>query len=109
MSSEILSHACIRLQVLRLGAPVTALSLSPAMDILATAHVNRRGIYLWSNSAIYGNAADIRPSTKPLDARLPALSAGPPRLKPGAFSNSLMSLGIFDLVDARLSVYVSVL
>ncbi|BDA46919.1 probable guanine nucleotide-binding protein subunit beta-like protein at C-terminar half [Coccomyxa sp. Obi] len=64
------------LQVLRLGAPVTALSLSPSMDMLATTHVNRRGIYLWSNSAIYGNGADIRPSNTPVDARLPALSAG---------------------------------
>ncbi|EIE21950.1 WD40 repeat-like protein [Coccomyxa subellipsoidea C-169] len=60
---------------LQASTPVTALSLSPAMDMLATAHVNRRGIYLWSNSAIYGSGADIRPSNKPVDARLPALSA----------------------------------
>lgn len=46
------------------------------MDMLATTHVNRRGIYLWSNSAIYGNGADIRPSNTPVDARLPTLSAG---------------------------------
>lgn len=62
--------------MLRLGAPVTALSLSPSMDMLATMHVNRRGIYLWSNTAIYGNGADIRPSNTPVCARLPALSAG---------------------------------
>ena len=48
------------------------------MDMLATAHVNRRGIYLWSNSAIYGAGAGIHPSEKPVDARLPALSAGVP-------------------------------
>ncbi|CAK0785298.1 hypothetical protein CVIRNUC_008505 [Coccomyxa viridis] len=64
------------LQVLRLGAPVTALSLSPVMDMLATTHVNRRGIYLWSNAAIYGSGADVRPSELPVDARLPALASG---------------------------------
>ena len=37
------------LQVLRLGAPVTALSLSPAGDLLATAHVNPFGrLHLWA-------------------------------------------------------------
>ena len=41
-------------QVMTLGAPVTSLSLSPAMDMLATAHVNRRGIYLWSNQVRRG-------------------------------------------------------
>ena len=65
-------------QVLRLGAPVKALSLSPVMDMLATTHVNRRGIYLWSNAAIYGSGADVRPSELPVDARLPALASGGP-------------------------------
>ena len=46
------------------------------MDMLATTHVNRRGVYLWSNSAIYGSGADIRPSELPIDARLPALASG---------------------------------
>ena len=69
-------------QVLRMGAPVTALSLSPATDMLATCHVNRRGIYLWSNAAVYGSAADIRPSTAPVDARMPVLAAGGPSVQP---------------------------
>lgn len=64
------------MKVLRLGPPVTALSLSPTMDMLATTHVNRRGLYLWSNSVIYGSGADIRPSELPIDARLPALASG---------------------------------
>ena len=55
---------------------MTALSLSPTMDMLATTHVNRRGIYLWSNTAIYGSGADVRPSELPVDARLPALASG---------------------------------
>ena len=37
-------------QVMALGGPpVTALSLSPALDLLATTHSDRRGIYLWAN------------------------------------------------------------
>ena len=55
---------------------MTALSLSPVMDMLATTHVNQRGIYLWSNAAIYGSGADVRPSELPVDARLPALASG---------------------------------
>ena len=62
--------------MLRLGAPVTALAMSPALDMLATAHVNRRGIYLWSNAAIYGSGAELVPSEAPVDARMPSLSAG---------------------------------
>lgn len=39
------------LQVMRLGAPVTSLSLGPGQDLLATSHVGKRGVYLWSNQA----------------------------------------------------------
>ena len=70
----VLRRLCM--QVLKLGPPVTALSLSPTMDMLATTHVNRRGIYMWSNAAVYGSGADIRPSELPVDARLPALASG---------------------------------
>ncbi len=47
-------------QVLKLGAPVTSLSLSPALDLLATTHVNRRGIYMWSNQV--GRTSQVRGS-----------------------------------------------
>ena len=33
--------------------PVTDLSLSPNMDMLATVHEGRRGVYLWANSQMY--------------------------------------------------------
>ena len=62
--------------MLRLGAPVTALSLSPAGDLLATAHVGRRGLYLWANTLVYGRGGEAVPSEVPLDARLPALASG---------------------------------
>ena len=44
---------------MRLGAPVTSLSLSPGLDLLATCHINRRGVYLWANQAVFGNPAHI--------------------------------------------------
>lgn len=50
---------------MRLGAPVTALTLSPSMDMLATAHASARGIYLWSNQLLFGGASDILPSQVP--------------------------------------------
>lgn len=37
-----------QLDAMRLDDPVTSLSLSPSMDMLATTHVGHNGIYLWS-------------------------------------------------------------
>ena len=64
------------MQVLRLGSPVTSLSLAPAMDMLATTHVEREGVYLWANQLIFGSGADIIPSEKAIDARLPTVRTG---------------------------------
>lgn len=44
------------LQVMALGVPVTAISLSPGMELLATAHVGQRGISLWSNRLLFSGA-----------------------------------------------------
>lgn len=63
------------LQVVRLGAPITAFSLSPDTCMLATSHSNRRGIYLWSNQLVFGNPAAIFHSEKPVDCRLPLATA----------------------------------
>ena len=43
------------LQTMRLSrdSPVVGLSLSPNMDVLATVHAGRRGVYLWANSQMY--------------------------------------------------------
>ncbi|GFR50668.1 hypothetical protein Agub_g12918, partial [Astrephomene gubernaculifera] len=67
------------LQVMKLGSPVTSLSLSPSLDLLATTHVNRRGIYLWSNQALFGLSAAIPHSSSPVPvvrASLPSVSDG---------------------------------
>ncbi|KAG2482597.1 hypothetical protein HYH03_018481 [Edaphochlamys debaryana] len=74
---DIPSAAC--LQVLRLGAPVTSLSLGPSLDLLATTHVNRRGIYLWTNQALFGTAPAVplgEGAVPTLRAALPSISSG---------------------------------
>jgi hypothetical protein len=40
-------------QVMKLGTPVTSLSLSPTLDLLATTHVNQLGVNLWANRPLY--------------------------------------------------------
>lgn len=62
------------MQVVQLGSPVTALQLSPGLDLLATCHVKRRGIYLWYNNLMFGSSAVLQPSTRPVDAALPSLA-----------------------------------
>ncbi len=59
-----------------MGEPITAVSLAPAMDLLATTHVGRRGIYLWSNQLLFGTGAPPAHSDRPVDARLPAITPG---------------------------------
>jgi len=49
-----------------MGTPVVSLSLSPAMEMLATAHVNRRGVYLWANQLVFGVGTSITPSDTPV-------------------------------------------
>ena len=48
------SGACVQAMAVA-GPPVTALSLSPALDLLATAHAGRRGVFLWANQALFGD------------------------------------------------------
>jgi hypothetical protein len=54
------------------------LSFSPAQDLLATTHVERRGVYVWANQLVFGSSADILTSEKPIRAKLPGLQAGFP-------------------------------
>jgi U3 small nucleolar RNA-associated protein 21 len=55
---------------------VTSLSLAPDAALLATTHVERAGVYLWANRQVFGSGADVVPSDKPLDARLPTVGTG---------------------------------
>lgn len=77
------------LQVLRLGAPVTSLSLAPSQDLLATTHVERDGVYLWSNQLIFGSGADVVPSETPVDARLPTVGSGRGRARRAALGEEV--------------------
>lgn len=70
------------LQVLVLGAPVTSLSLSPSLDLLATTHVNRRGIYLWSNQELFGAPAALAPA--PSDAPVAVVRCSLPTISSAA-------------------------
>ena len=63
-------------QVMRLGGQVRSFSLGPGQEVLATAHEEKKGIYLWANQFIFGGAADIMPSDEPVDISLPSIAAG---------------------------------
>jgi U3 small nucleolar RNA-associated protein 21 len=54
---DIPSACCV--QAMHVGCPITALSFAPNMELLATTHVNRKGIYLWSNSLLFGGGAGM--------------------------------------------------
>ena len=59
--------------------PITSFSLAPDMGLLATAHTQRRGIYLWANQTIFGSGSNAPKLTgETADARMPALTAGKP-------------------------------
>ncbi|KAI5080871.1 hypothetical protein GOP47_0004054 [Adiantum capillus-veneris] len=47
-----------QLDAMRVVDPVTSLSLSPSMDMLATTHIGHNGIYLWGNRLIYTSTMD---------------------------------------------------
>ncbi|PRQ36966.1 putative transcription factor WD40-like family [Rosa chinensis] len=48
-------HVIVARQIdaLHVDVSVTALSLSPNMDILATSHVDQNGVYLWVNQSMF--------------------------------------------------------
>eukprot|EP00252_Welwitschia_mirabilis_P019651 TRINITY_DN4608_c0_g1_i1.p1 TRINITY_DN4608_c0_g1~~TRINITY_DN4608_c0_g1_i1.p1 ORF type:complete len:897 (+),score=167.79 TRINITY_DN4608_c0_g1_i1:212-2902(+) len=48
-----------QLDAMQLDVAVTALSLSPDMEMLATSHVDHNGIYLWANRMLYSGATEI--------------------------------------------------
>ncbi|GAQ79609.1 WD repeat-containing protein [Klebsormidium nitens] len=67
------------LDAMKLDVPITALSLSPGMDMLATTHANRNGIYLWANRLLYLGTTEGQAlsSSEPRQVRLPLVSADP--------------------------------
>lgn len=64
------------MQVMHMGTPVTSLSLSSSQDLLATAHINKRGVFLWSNQLMFGDPSAVATYTdKPVPVHLPMLAA----------------------------------
>ncbi|KAJ9167353.1 hypothetical protein P3X46_022014 [Hevea brasiliensis] len=48
-----------QIDAIRVDVPITALSLSPNLDILATAHVDQNGVYLWVNQSMFSGASVV--------------------------------------------------
>lgn len=48
-----------QIDAMHVDVSVTALSLSPNMDVLATSHVDQNGVYLWVNQAMFSGSTRI--------------------------------------------------
>lgn len=48
-----------QIDALRVDVPITAVSLSPSMDIMATSHVDQNGVYLWVNQTMFSGSSNI--------------------------------------------------
>ncbi|CAA0393660.1 unnamed protein product [Arabidopsis thaliana] len=58
--------------------PITALSLSPNMDVLATAHSDQNGVYLWVNQSMFSGLPSVESYARGKDVvnvKLPSVSA----------------------------------
>jgi hypothetical protein len=61
---------------MHMGTPVTSLTLSGSQDLLATAHVNKRGVFLWSNQLMFGDPAAVATySEDAIPVHLPTIAA----------------------------------
>ncbi|XP_038987551.1 WD repeat-containing protein 36 [Phoenix dactylifera] len=48
-----------QIDALHVDVPITAVSLSPSVDIMATSHVDQNGVYLWVNQAMFSGSSNI--------------------------------------------------
>ena len=48
-----------QIDAIHVDVSVTALSLSPNMDVLATTHVDQNGVYLWVNQTMFSGSSNI--------------------------------------------------
>lgn len=48
-----------QIDAIQVDISITALSLSPNMDVLATTHVDQNGVYLWVNQAMFSGAVNF--------------------------------------------------
>ncbi|XP_004513123.1 U3 small nucleolar RNA-associated protein 21 homolog [Cicer arietinum] len=48
-----------QIDAIQVDVPITALSLSPNMDVLATTHVDQNGVYLWVSQAMFSSSSNV--------------------------------------------------
>ncbi|XP_022996501.1 U3 small nucleolar RNA-associated protein 21 homolog [Cucurbita maxima] len=48
-----------QIDALQVDASITAFSISPNMDILATTHVDQNGVYLWVNQLMFSGSSNV--------------------------------------------------
>lgn len=48
-----------QIDAISVDVSITAISLSPSMDILATSHVDQNGVYLWVNQLLFSGSLDV--------------------------------------------------
>ncbi|KVI00716.1 Quinonprotein alcohol dehydrogenase-like-superfamily [Cynara cardunculus var. scolymus] len=68
-----------QIDAIHVDVSITALSLSPNMDVLATTHVDQNGVYLWVNQTMFSGAPhnDSYGSGKEVvNVKLPPISSG---------------------------------
>ncbi|KAK9931602.1 hypothetical protein M0R45_018874 [Rubus argutus] len=67
-----------QIDALHVDVSVTALSLSPNMDILATTHVDQNGVYLWVNQSMFSGASNVdsyASGKRVISVKLPSVSS----------------------------------
>ncbi|XP_016200315.1 WD repeat-containing protein 36 isoform X1 [Arachis ipaensis] len=67
-----------QIDAIQVNVPITALSLSPNMDILATAHVDQNGVYLWVNQTMFSSTSTVdsyASGKEVVSVKLPSISS----------------------------------
>ncbi|KAF9597469.1 hypothetical protein IFM89_018915 [Coptis chinensis] len=67
-----------QIDALRVDVSISALSLSPNMDVLATSHVDQNGVYLWVNQAMFSGLSNLdsyASGREVISVKLPAVSS----------------------------------
>ncbi|KAF5748637.1 Transducin family protein / WD-40 repeat family protein [Tripterygium wilfordii] len=67
-----------QIDAIHVDVSITGLSLSPNMDVLATTHVDRNGVYLWVNQLMFSGTANIdsyASGNEVVNATLPSISS----------------------------------
>ncbi|PKA52914.1 Katanin p80 WD40 repeat-containing subunit B1 like [Apostasia shenzhenica] len=104
-----------QIDAMSVDVSITALSLSPAMDILATSHVDQNGIYLWVNQVLFSGSMNVEAyagGEQLKNVQLPSVSSkqgsheeeafGDPYHINEAFSTAYVNHQIPDLVTLSL-------